>query len=125
MTGGARLLVAHPTANEHEIGGYVLVHLAEYGFLLNDLAVTPGHAAVSALLTSIAAAYPTDQQVGGRVFLPIEPTIDQTLQALFVKIEQEALDTVMMRPLDTALDGAMLSELSMAPGVIFWPMDQL
>src|SRR5205823_731764 len=109
---------------KHDLGGYVLVHLSEHGFLLNELAVKPGHdAAIPALLTTVAAAYPTNRQVGGRVFLPVEPTIDQALQTIFTHIEQVDGDTLMVRPVETTIDFAALNELSMASGAIFWPMD--
>jgi hypothetical protein len=123
---GAHVLVVYPTADPANLYGYVLVHLSDRGFLLNEMAVHPDHPqAIDALFEAIRSHYAVKDIVGGRVILPNEHRVNAAVEHLFKRVEHGASDTLMMRPLAGDVDDKTLERLAHAPGAIFWPMDEV
>jgi GNAT superfamily N-acetyltransferase len=123
--GWAVFLVAEPSPNEKEIDAYLLSHFSERGFLVNEMAVLPGHEdAIPALFAAVV-----DRAQGGdtrgRLFLPYEPEIDATIECIFGgKVSTQESNEPMVRPVSPGFSHDRIEALFRSKGAIYWPMDE-
>lgn len=127
-TEGLSVFAAFRTADDPHLCGYAL---AEFNpgvfFQIRNLAVLPTEtAAMAALLRAVARV---GQRRGdppvGRLFLPREPTIDNTLEQIFgaTLMHGQNWGSLMARPIGTRFTDQQLEALFTAPGAILSDID--
>lgn len=127
-TEGLCVFAAFRTADDPQLCGYVL---AEFNpgvfFQIRNLAVLPTEtAAIASLLRTVARE---GQRRGdppvGRLFLPREPTIDNTLEQIFgaTLMHGQNWGSLMARPIGVRFTDQQLEAIFTAPGAILSDID--
>jgi GNAT superfamily N-acetyltransferase len=121
--------------NDKEYAGYLVVDhdtqevtLEEFNldhyFTIGEVGFAHGHEGALPSLLAVMLNRETEGRVGGRAFLPREPHIDASMQAIFGQSLQMPDDRTMMAlPLGESCGQGELEAMFAAPGALFWIVD--
>jgi ribosomal protein S18 acetylase RimI-like enzyme len=119
----AQVSVAVERATER-VCGYMLAYVDAEAVAVLEAGVLDGHdLALDALLTAVRRAAISRGIGVGRIYLPVESTIDAAVAANFETIFAGTYQVLMGRPLAADYTMDAIEATFSAPGAIAWPVD--